>query len=298
MELDLGKVDDNEIIKELNRRLEEKNASITEMEFMTKKLLELNEQTQKAEVIKGEFLSIIKNEFNNPLSTVLNMGRSLEKKTTDPKQAETVKMINMEMVRLDFHFQNVFAATEIEAGEIANFFTTVDFDSLLEDAQKPLRYISEDKNLTIEYDNRIEEPIRSDEGKLLLILRNLLSNAMEFSYPDSTVSVQLSSDTEFFYLTVADQGEGIHLDYHSKIFDRFSKFSTGRTRAHTGLGLGLSVIRGLAEALEGSVEFTSQEGATSFTAQLPKHHTEMEVEDPEAEESLDMFDDFDDGVEL
>lgn len=292
MGTDLSKLEDQEILNEIGRRFKEKSASIAEMEFMTKKLMELNKQTQEAEKIKGEFLSIIKNEFNNPLSTLLNVAHSLERKVEDEKLCKMVLMLNTELVRLDFHFRNIFAAQEVEAGEIANYFTAIDLQSLYEDVQKPLRYIARDKNLSLKLENQVTEKIVSDGYKLDIIITNLLSNAMEFSYPDKEILLKFHTDDNYFYITVQDQGEGIHVDYQNKVFDRFSKFSTGRTRAHTGLGLGLSIVRGMSEALEGEVNFETREGLTTFTVQLPKQTQDM-LSDEKGDSNTVMFDDFD-----
>lgn len=294
--MDLSKMTDNDILGEISRRFDEKSASIREMEFMTKKLLELNEQTKQAERVKGEFLSIIKNEFNNPLSSLLNFSDSLVRKKNPAKTDQLHRLIHMELMRLDFHFRNVFAATEIEAGEIANYYTIINLKELFEDVRKPLQYVIEERNLEIVFENRLETPTSTDSEKMYIILLNLLSNACEYSFPDSKINVTFKEDSDQVVLTVEDFGEGIQLDHHAKIFDRFAKFATGRTRAQTGLGLGLSIVRGMAEALEGTVDFESKEGWTVFTVILPK----KPIDSAEAIENADtlLFDDFSDAVEI
>lgn len=296
MEFDLSKIDDKELLKEIGRRFEEKSASIAEMEFMTKKLLELNEKTKEAEAIKGEFLSIIKNEFNNPLSTLLNFASILVKKPE--KVQEIARLMHLELLRLDFHFKNIFAATEIEAGEIANYYSVIDFDSIFEDVKKQFIYIIEEKNLKLSYKNSINSQIVSDGKKLYLILLNLVSNACEFSFSNSDVNIEIKEDEDNFFIMVEDFGEGIYLDYQAKIFDRFQKFSSGRTRAHSGLGLGLSVCRGMAEALSGEISFESKEGLTKFNVKFPKKPQELEVIDSSSDANMLLFDDFSDVKEL
>lgn len=296
--MDITQASDGEILFEIGRRFEEKSASIAEMEFMTKKLLEMNEQTKRAEAIKGEFLSIIKNEFNNPLSTLLNFSNMLIKNPKTAKLEEMIKMMNMELLRLDFHFQNIFAATEIEAGEIANYYTSINFESLLEDVKKHFVHTIDEKNLKISFKLNLEEKFVSDSRKLYLIISNLLSNACEFSYPNSEIIIEIKEEGEDVIIGVNDTGEGVSVDFHAKIFDRFSKFSTGRTRAHTGLGLGLSIARGMAEALGGDVDFKSKAGETIFWIKLPKHNPEMDMAGGSGDSDTFMFDDFSDVKEL
>ncbi len=297
-DIDLSKVEDEAILWEIGRRFEEKDASLKEMEFMTKKLLELNENTKKAEEIKGEFLSIIKNEFNNPLSNLLNLAKSLETKRESDKYFDIVKYINLELRGLDFHFKNIFAATEIEAGEIGNYYASVNFVSLAEDVISHFKYLILDKNLKMEIENTIESKIISDANKIYVILLNLVSNACEYSFPDSKVHIRFKEDDKNFLIEVEDYGEGIKVEHHAMIFNRFSKFSSGRTRAHTGLGLGLSVSLGMAEALNGEIGFKCKEGNTIFTVTLPKASAEQSMSDSSEDSNMTLFDDFEDGVEM
>ena len=70
---DLHNLSDESILQEIERRFKEKNASIEESEFLNKKLIDLNQRLIEVDSVKSEFLSLIKNEFNNPISSVLNI---------------------------------------------------------------------------------------------------------------------------------------------------------------------------------------------------------------------------------
>ena len=141
--------DKTDTLKEVARRFEEKNASIVEMEFMTKKLLELNEKTKHAEAIKSQFLSLIKNEFNNPISSLLNLSHSVVTGKHLDKIRSISEMMEMELLRLDFQLKNIFAATEIEAGETANHFSLVNFRTVFDDAMASFPYLVEEKKLQV-----------------------------------------------------------------------------------------------------------------------------------------------------
>ncbi len=295
--MDLSKIADKEIIAEIQKRFDEKEASIQEMEFMTKKLLEMNEKTKKAEQIKGEFLSIIKNEFNNPVSSLLNLANSLNRKLDENKQESVVKLLNMELLRLDFHLKNIFAATDIEAGDIANYYAKINLRSVFDDATKSFRYIIEEKHLEISFNDATETPIVSDANKIFMILLNLISNACEFSFENAKIDVSFFIEDEKFVICVSDEGEGINVSFQNMVFDRFAKLSSGRTRAHTGLGLGLSVTRGMAEALGGDVEFETKEGSTKFYVKIPLVNDEITT-NSFSDSNTVLFDDFDEGVEL
>jgi phosphopantetheinyl transferase (holo-ACP synthase) len=76
----IQEISDKTLLDEISRRFAEKEASIKEMEFMTKKLLDMNEKTKEAEATKSKFLSLIKNEFNNPISTLLSLSKKIVEK--------------------------------------------------------------------------------------------------------------------------------------------------------------------------------------------------------------------------
>jgi signal transduction histidine kinase len=298
MPANVQKLTDQELLGEIGRRFEEKSASIQEMEFMTKKLLELNERTKQAESIKSQFLSLIKNEFNNPISSLLNLANMITARKHPDKFEQMSAMLHMELLRLDFQLKNIFSATEIEAGEIGSDYSTINFRSIYEDVLTSFKYLITEKNLTVALDRCEDEGFVSDAHKVYMILLNLVSNACEFSYPDAKVGVSLKKIEAGYRISVEDTGEGVDVKYINEIYNRFTKFSSGKTRAHAGLGLGLSVARGLAEALDGEIFAESEEGYTLFCVDLP----EVDSAGVGASEGGNefLFDDFgdDDAVEL
>lgn len=295
---DIQKLSDSELVGEISRRFDEKTASIQEMEFMTKKLLEMNEKTKEAEKIKSQFLSLIKNEFNNPISSLLNLANLLSSKKHPEKFDEIANMINLELLRLDFQLKDIFAATEIEAGEIANDLSIVNFKSIFEEVLNSFKYLISDKRLTVDLKKCDDGEFVSDANKIYLILLNLISNACEFSYPDSKVSVALVRSEENYLISVEDSGEGINVEHAKEIYHRFTKFTSGKTRAHAGLGLGLSVVRALVEALDGEITFDSEEGYTIFRVVLPIISLDAAKSSSQGGNEF-LFDDFgDDSTEL
>lgn len=292
----LQELSDQEILNEISRRFDEKEASIKEMEFMTKKLLDMNEKTKEAEATKSKFLSLIKNEFNNPISTLLNIGKKMVEKKNQDKVETMSQMMHLELLRLDFHLKNIFSATEIEAGEIANDFSVIDIQGIYNDVLESFRYLIEEKQLTVELEMESTSTLVADAQKIYMIMLNLVSNACEFSYEGKEVHVSFKELKENFTLEVEDFGEGIFVEDSKDVYNRFTQFHKGETRPYSGLGLGLSVARALVEALDGDIDYSSEKGHTTFTVYLPKRDLE------DASTSLGsnefMFDDFDDSIEM
>lgn len=266
--MEVTSISDTELLREIGRRFEEKSASIAEMEFMTKKLLEMNEKSKEVEAAKTYFLSLIKNEFNNPLSSLLSLSKKVNKEVNIERLDSIGSMMRSELVYLDFSLKNIFAASEIEYGEMGNAFARIVPEDVASEAMEYFEHIMKEKSLTIELFNNLEDKITTDAQKLYLILINLLSNACEYSYPDSKINVRFSDTDDYYEIRVEDYGEGIHEDHTKQIYNRFYKFNTGKTRPGQGLGLGLSVVKELAESLDGSIDHFSANDMTIFVVKL------------------------------
>ncbi len=267
----MEQVSDSDLLKEIGRRFDEKQSSIAEMEFLTKKLLAMNEESQKAQDVKSKFLSLIKNEFNNPMSSLLNLSNMMLKKSDDPTLTSIADMMKIELLKLDFSLKNIFAASEIEAGEIANDYSEIQIEEIVKEVVDYFSYMIHEKNVELKFENRCDIKLVSDSQKLNMILLNLISNACEYSYDNSRIDVFFSCDDDCYSIVVEDSGEGIAQDHAKDIYNRFSHFESGKTRRTAGLGLGLSVTRGLAEALDGTIDnVTTAEGKTRFTVTFSK----------------------------
>jgi len=267
--MDISKTKDDELLKEIARRFEEKASSINEMEFLTKKLLDLNEKSKNAQEVKSQFLSLVKNEFNNPMSSLLNISSMLSK-TTDIKKINTLgNLLKRELLSIDFSLKNIFAASEIEAGEIGNDYSKLSIQEIFKETTSYFETLIEEKNLTISLINNCEKDFISDSQKIYLLLLNLVSNACEYSYNNKEVKVITQCDEDNFQLIVENYGEGIKEEHCKEIYNRFVHYETGNTRETAGLGLGLSVAKGMCEALSGTIDNIQSENLTKFIVTIP-----------------------------
>ncbi len=267
--MDIALLDDASLLREIARRFEEKAASIREMEFMTKKLLELNEKSKEAEEVKSYFLSLIKNEFNNPMSVLLSLVRRVGNETDPERSAMIVSMMQRELTYLDFSLKNIFAASEIEYGQNASRYSLLRPEEIAREAIDYFGWMIAEKGLKVEVFSALETML-SDPAKLYLILLNLLSNACEFSYPSTMVAVLFIERDDEYEIRVENSGEGVHESHSKHIYNRFYKYSTGKTRPTQGMGLGLSVVKELCESMGGGIDHYEEENRTVFVATLPR----------------------------
>ncbi|PHQ65746.1 MAG: histidine kinase [Sulfurimonas sp.] len=268
--MDISTITDEKLLDEIGRRFQEKKSSIEEMEEMTKKLLVLNEKNKKSQEIKSKFLSLVKNEFNNPMSSLLNIVNMMVKKSDNSQMTELSSLMKMELLKLDFSLKNIFCASEIEAGEIANDYSMVKIEDIFDEVTDYFSFLIKEKSLGVNYNFEGSDEIISDSQKVNIILLNLVSNACEYSYSNSKIDVTFSSDDDNYIISVEDMGEGIEKGKEQDIYSSFYHYESGNTRRTAGLGLGLSVVSGLIESLDGSIENTRQDNKTLFTVKLSK----------------------------
>ncbi|MFF3227752.1 sensor histidine kinase [Nocardia suismassiliense] len=113
-----------------------------------------------------------------------------------------------------------------------------------------------------------------DETRLRQVLANLLNNALTHTPPDAAVTVRLTPTADEVLLEVADTGPGLPADEADRIFERFYRTDSSRTRTSGGTGLGLSIVQALVTAHGGSVDVRSVEGeGSTFTVRLPREST-------------------------
>jgi len=113
--------------------------------------------------------------------------------------------------------------------------------------------------------------VDADFGRLQQMVSNLVSNAIKFTDPGGRVTIRIERRGEEAVLAVSDTGRGIRPEFLPHVFEKFRQADTSTTRSHTGLGLGLAIVRRLVELHSGKVEAASEgegRGAT-FTVRLP-----------------------------
>ncbi len=265
----LNQISDKELLQAIRTRLDEKEDSLANMENMTKELIAINEKLQHADEIKSNFLSLIKNEFNNPLSNLLNLSKMLEANKFPDKHDEIVRMVRVELMDMEFHFKNIFCAAEIESGETTVEYNEINVEVLYKDSIRILRYLIEDKSLELNADFKVDTLITTDASKLFIIILNLLSNSCEYSYESKKINFSLNIKEDTLYIEVEDFGEGIIVEKSEDIYRSFTQFSHGNIRSRSGLGLGLSVVKGYLDNLNGKISYKSSKGHTVFYVELP-----------------------------
>lgn len=248
----------------------------------------LREQAEKASRLKDEFLATVSHELRTPLNAILGWGQMLHTgKLKDADRDRALETIYRNAKSQAQLIDDLLDTSRLITGNLRLNLSPTSIIQVIESALDVVRPAAEAKtiNLSAVYHSKIET-ITCDPHRLQQMIWNLLTNAVKFTPNGGTIKIALEQTGDNIQITVSDNGQGIPTEFLPFVFDRFRQADSSSTRLHGGLGLGLAIVRHLAELHGGSVKATSggeNEGAV-FTITLPvtlavSAHKETQVEE-------------------
>ena len=252
------------------RTLRRQNEQLTEQADLLSDLLE-REQATVAELreldrMKSDFVAASSHELRTPLTSILGYAGILRSTAgDDPIAHESIDAIERQGNRMLRLVMNLLTESRIE-GDRSSSVSVFDVTALM-------REVAGDFHLD---GDRIHVEVvpgteaQCDRTKVADILVNLLDNALKYSRPGTPVTLAASVAGDTLSLRVRDEGPGIEPGDIPRIFDRFYQTDQSSTRAHGGVGLGLHIVKGLVESMDGRVTVESERGSGSvFSAIIP-----------------------------
>jgi PAS domain S-box-containing protein len=219
---------------------------------------------------KGELIAVLSHELRTPLNAIMTWAQVLQRSTAQLDRGLEVILRNAKtQTRL---ISDILDVSRMDLGKLRLDIEPVDATRLIHDAVEALGASIDDKSLRVEIDvPDPPPPLQVDAARLQQIIWNLMTNAVKFSEPGGRIWVRLRAVGANVELSVRDEGRGIGPAFLPEIFDRFSQSDAASNRLHGGLGLGLSIVRRLAELHGGSASAHSEgEGrGAEFRVVLP-----------------------------
>ena len=212
-----------------------------------------------------QFIQDASHELRTPITVALGHAELIERNARDELLAQDAAVVADELHRLRRLSERLLV---LAAAEHPGFVhkSAVDLEPLVVETVR--RWSPTPRRWALgEID---EATVDADLDRLQLALDALVENAVKHTGPDDTIQLSLSRDTDTAVVVVSDTGSGIPPEVLDRIFDRFARADPARNRDRGGLGLGLSVVRAIAEAHDGSVHVRSTPGrGSSFELRLP-----------------------------
>jgi two-component system phosphate regulon sensor histidine kinase PhoR len=228
---------------------------------------------RQANRLKSDFIANVSHELKTPLSLIRMFGEMLAtgRTRTEANAKEYAQIITRESERLSRLIDNVLDFARIERGKAAYDFAVGDLAEVLHRSLDVYRYRIEREKMEMHLDVAEDlPPVKIDESAITLVVMNLVDNALKYAADGKELWVSLKREGEDVVLAVRDSGPGIPADEQARVFDRFYRGRDTRGRPVRGSGIGLSLVRHIAQAHGGDVTLTSEPGrGSTFIVRLP-----------------------------
>ncbi len=242
------------------------------LEQTKQQALDLVEELKKADGHKNNFLSTLSHELRNPMAAI-SAGLQLLDVTQDVCQAERAKEImKRQMHQLCRLADDLLDLTRITCNKIELKKKKIELKTLIELVAEDHKTIFDEKAIVLDVET-IDGTLYldADPVRIRQSIGNLLYNALKFSYTGGKVLLRLTKEKNEALISVVDEGRGIKPEFFPSLFQPFMQEDHSIDRSDGGLGLGLPIVKGIAELHGGSVSvFSEGPGKGSqFTIRLP-----------------------------
>jgi len=248
--------------------LERQRASVLQMEQTAR------QDAETANRAKDEFVATLSHELRTPLSSIFGWTRMLQSGGLDGDTARHAVEVIERNARTQMQLiDDLLDTSRMVAGKLRLELRAVDLPAVVEAAVDTLRPGAQAKGVLIEtHVGPRAIVVAGDPDRLQQVVGNLLTNAIRFTPPGGRIDVWLEEYQGQEQIRVVDTGSGIKPEFLPHVFERFRQADASSSRTHSGLGIGLALVRHLVELHGGEVVATSEgpgRGAT-FSVRLPR----------------------------
>jgi PAS domain S-box-containing protein len=226
-------------------------------------------QASIASRAKDEFLATLSHELRTPLNAVLGWTRMLQSGTLAParvsRAVEVIERNANAQLRL---IEDMLDMSRVITGTLRLDVKAVRLADAVSAAVETTLPAARAKGIAINVQSDDSDIVMGDGARLQQVVWNLLSNAVKFTPRGGLISVRIWRDSSSVEMEVKDTGQGIDREVLPFVFDRFRQGDSGTTRTHSGLGLGLAIVRHIVEMHGGHVTVTSEGNGKGSTFHL------------------------------
>lgn len=257
-------------LTEINKKLE---ADIAKRKKIEKTLKESETQLKETVAAKDKFFSIIAHDMKSPFVGLIGASHILQEDYEKLSENERHIYINAITERIDGAYkllQNLLEWSRIQTGRMPFQPELISIRSDFTPTFELLKKLAEEKNISFEYELPENETLTADKNMLFSVFRNLISNAIKFTYPGGKITFACDVKSEAVTFTVADNGVGMDRATLSDLFSPGGVRSTIGTAEEKGTGIGLLLCKEFIDMHGGNIEVKSKPGkGTSFIVRLP-----------------------------
>jgi len=229
---------------------------------------ELLERIEMSLTREKQITADISHELRTPITSIRGTLEVLVRKTREPEQyAEKIQQVIMEVDAMNNIIDQLLQLSRLDAGHLSVTKTSVGLSELISLMKVRLHQQLKKKNMTLQLKIPNDVIVQADQGFLEIILDNLVSNAIKYGNANEAIICSWSSESS--QLSITDIGPGIAHDQIPYLFDRFYRTDTSRSSRVKGNGLGLSIVKTLADLQQITLGVSSQIGqGSTFTLEF------------------------------
>ncbi|MBV9912047.1 MAG: response regulator, partial [Sinobacteraceae bacterium] len=230
------------------------------------------QQAEEATRLKDEFLANLSHELRTPMNIIIGWAHLLRNGPLSEEQknraTEAIERAARSQAQL---IEDLLDVSRIVTGKFRLHMQDVKLGVVVKSAVDNLRLVASAKQITVNLSQEAVAQVRGDPDRLQQVFWNLLTNAVKFTPAEGCVDVRLYVEGSQVLVSVTDNGVGIASDFLPHVFDRFRQADSTSTRQHTGMGLGLAIVRHVVELHGGAVRADSagENAGSTFTVSLP-----------------------------
>lgn len=232
----------------------------------------LNDITELKQInrLKTDMVRMVSHELKNPLAAISLNAENItfiEDRKTVEQSAESI--LDTAQLLLDI-INNFLNLSKLESNMTELDFQMADLNDVIGKSIELQNSIALSKNVSLLFEKQELPPVLMDTRQILIVINNFVSNAIKYSHPDSTVTIQTHLTNSLITVSVTDCGIGIPEDETEKVFSKFFRSRNNKEGNIEGTGLGLSIVSKIIELHRGKVGLKSQYGkGSTFSFSLP-----------------------------
>lgn len=244
------------------------------LENQNERLVSVNENLVELNNEKNEFLGIVAHDLKNPLASILlgiEMLQRYQDRMTADQQIKRLSDMRTTSRRMQAIITNLLDVNAVDTGKFTLTPTKFNFSDAVRAVVEDYIERAKEKNITLNFEAESSDIIAfADNNATVQILDNLVSNAVKYSPFNTTAWIRVRVVAAKAQCLVKDEGPGISEEDKKKLFGKYARLSAKPTGGEHSTGLGLSIVKKLAEAMHGTVWCESElgDGAT-FILELP-----------------------------
>ncbi len=228
-------------------------------------------EARRLDAVRRDFVANISHELKTPIGGISILAEAIAEGSDDPELVKNFsERMKIEATRLSHLVQEIIDLSRIQNQNTMQNSEIVSLKKIIEEAIYQSKVRAEKRQVQINFVCDQDIDFFGDRKQLVMAISNLIENAINYSPERTTVNVLLKKNAEIAEIAITDQGVGIAEADLERIFERFYRVDSARSRDTGGTGLGLSIVKHVISNHGGDIQVWSAPGTGStFTVQLP-----------------------------